>query len=356
MSASFVLFIIAMGQAVFFALVVLLLFVSRSRNKRRARQAALAASQVAEPLREWVLGTGRVARVAMTLRRLSPQDALEQVTVAVATKLAPEQLAELARALRGERWVRRVLARSSSRWWWRRLDAARLLGVVAGVRDRMLLRRLLEDRHPAVQAAATACLTRLGDSELLTHVLDGLHTRSSVVRVFQLGVLGQTWKETMPALLHRLRPDAPIAKLNVWITLAESLGNPDCLAALVALRDHPVAQVRISTARALRRYFHADTARVLREMIGDDDWRVRAQAARSLGTIGAAAAVPELTRALEDRSWWVRFRAALALAQLGEPGRRALRAARELSDRYAADMAVMVSGLSDGAVVELAEA
>jgi HEAT repeat protein len=189
----------------------------------------------------------------------------------------------------------------------------------------------------------------------VSHVLDALHTRSAVVRVFQLGVLRQTWKETVPALLRRLRPGAPVAKLEVWITLAESLGNPDCLAALVALRMHPVAQVRISTARALRRYFHADAAGVLREMIADDDWRVRAQAARSLGAIGAAGAVPDLTRALEDRSWWVRFRAALALAQLGEPGRRALRVARELPDRYAADMAVMVSGLSDGAVVELAE-
>ena len=56
------------------------------------------------------------------------------------------------------------------------------------------------------------------------------------------------------------------------------------------------------------------------------------------------------------RAWWVRFRSALALAQLGEVGRRALRAARDRPDRFAADMAAMVSGLSDGAVVELAEA
>jgi hypothetical protein len=52
----------------------------------------------------------------------------------------------------------------------------------------------------------------------------------------------------------------------------------------------------------------------------------------------------------------VRFRCALSLALLGEAGRRALRAARERSDRYAADMAKLVSGLSDGAVIELAEA
>jgi HEAT repeat protein len=114
--------------------------------------------------------------------------------------------------------------------------------------------------------------------------------------------------------------------------------------------------MRISAARAIRRYMHPDAEAVLRDMMRDTDWRVRAQAARGLGTIGATEAVADLSSALADRSWWVRFRSALALAQLGELGRRALRIARERPDRFAADMASMVSGLSDGAVMELAEA
>ena len=356
MSDSVVLLAVALSQAAFFALLVLLVFINRARRVRRARRAALAASQVAEPLRNWVLGSAKVSDVAAALRALKPADALEQITAAVASRLAPEQLAELARTVREERWVRRLLRQSSSRWWWRRLDAARLLAVVASLRDRALLLRLLEDPHPAVQAAATSCLTRLGDSVLIDHVLDTLHTRCAIVRVFQLGMLRNAGRETVPALLRRIRPDAPVAKLEAWITLAESLGEPRCLAALLELRHHPLVQVRISTARGLRGYYHADAAAALGEMMRDDDWRVRAQAARSLGSIGARDAVPALTQALEDRAWWVRFRAALALAQLDEPGRRALREARSLTDRYAADMAAMVSGLSDGAVVELAEA
>ena len=351
-----VIVILAIGQAVFFALLVLLVFVNRSRRVRRAGRAAAAKIHVAAPLQQWVLGNAKAADVAMVLRRLAPHDALDQLTLAVVSKVAPERLAELARALREERWVRRLLAQSSSRWWWRRLDAARILAVVGGLRDGTLLRRLLADRHPAVQATATLCLTRVADSSIVDQVLDTLHTRSPVVRVFQLGVMRQIWKDTVPSLLRRLVPTAPVAKLEVWITLAESLGDVRCFAALLALRDHPIAQVRISVARALRRYVHPDAAATLREMITDDDWRVRAQAARALGGFGDAAAVPVLTRALTDRSWWVRFRAALALSQLGEAGRQALRVARDLPDRYAGDMAAMVSGLSAGAVVELAEA
>jgi hypothetical protein len=56
-----------------------------------------------------------------------------------------------------------------------------------------------------------------------------------------------------------------------------------------------------------------------------------------------------------DTGWWVRYRAALALAQLGEPGRAALRALRAGPDRMARDMATLVSGLPLGMVAELGE-
>jgi hypothetical protein len=187
-------------------------------------------------------------------------------------------------------------------------------------------------------------------------VLDTLHTRPPIVRVFQLRVLRENWKHTVPALLERLVPVAPMAKLQVWITLAENIADLRCLAPLIAFSNHPVVEMRISAARAMRRYVHPDAEAVLREMMHDSDWRVRAQAARGLGTVGASDAIADLSFALADRSWWVRFRSALSLAQLGEVGRRALRLARERPDRFAADMAAMVSGLSDGAVVELAEA
>jgi len=351
-----VILLVAIIQGAFFALLLLLLFVSRARRAHLSRAAARAADKVAEPFQRWLLGRGTAADVANVLRRLPERDALDQLTIHVAPRAAPEHLAQLARSLREDRWVRHILSQSTSRWWWRRLDAARLLAVVGSLRDRALVRELLGDPHPAVQASASTCLTRVGDYALVEHVLDTLHTRPPIVRVFQLRILRETWRHTVPALLQRLVPVAPMAKLQVWIALAESLADPQCLLPLLVLRNHPAAEMRIAAARALRRYVHPESEEVLREMMRDDDWRVRAQAARGLGAVGAAQAVPDLSEALSDRSWWVRFRSALALAQLGEAGRRALRAARDRSDHYAADMASMVSGLSDGAVVELAEA
>jgi hypothetical protein len=60
--------------------------------------------------------------------------------------------------------------------------------------------------------------------------------------------------------------------------------------------------------------------------------------------------------AVHDSDWNVRYHASLALTQLGEPGRTALRALRADSDRYVADVATLITGLSDGALREAVDA
>jgi HEAT repeat protein len=75
------------------------------------------------------------------------------------------------------------------------------------------------------------------------------------------------------------------------------------------------------------------------EALSSEVWAVRAQAAKSLGALGAADALAPLERCLSDRAWWVRANAARALRELGDPGIEVLRRAVEHDDRYAADRA-----------------
>ena len=356
MTESLVLGVIVVAQSAFFALLVVLLIAARARGGARARGEAAAAADAAEPLRHWLVGTGSAIRVGTAFRKLPPDLAREHI-IRVAARLAPSQLAELTRVLRSESWVVRTVARARSIFWWRRLEAARLLAVVAAPRDRMTVRRLVADRHPAVQAAATNCLTRLDDEGLIADVVERLPERSPAVRLFQAEVLRATWRLAARPLLRRLQMRGPAPRLEVWIQLAEAIGEPQCLAAVAELHRHPDAAVRAAVARALRRFPHPNTAAALAERIADPEWRVRAEAARSLGAIASVEAVPLLAKALSDRAWTVRFRAALALAELGAPGRGALEAAAARpDDPYARDMAVMVGALSDGTVAELGAA
>jgi HEAT repeat protein len=356
MTESVVLSVIALAQAAFFALLVVLLVAARARGQARARRDAAAVLHSAEPLRHWLVGTGSAVRVGSAFRRLPPEMAREQV-ILISARVAPSQLHELTRVLRSESWVVRTITRARSIFWWRRLEAARLLAVVAAPRDKLTVRRLIADRHPAVQSAATNCLTRLDDEGLIADVIDRMPDRSPAVRLCQAEVLRSVWRLAARPLLRRLQTRAAPQRLEVWIQVAEAIGDPQCLAAAAALHRHPDSSVRAAVARALRRFPHPNTSAALAERIVDPEWRVRAEAARSLAAVASTDAVPLLARALSDRAWNVRLRAALALAELGEPGRQALDAAAKLpDDPYARDMAIMVSALADGTVAELGAA
>ena len=239
--------------------------------------------------------------------------------------------------------------------WWRRAEAARRAGDIARLGDRELLYTLLDDVHAAVQSDATSSLETLLDAPAVGHLLDRLPERPMAVRLQQHALLARALPLTTSALMQRLAPDASPRRLKSWIALVETLESAALFARVGSLHSHPDPLIRLSVARALKRHRDPEAEEMLLIALRDHDWRVRAVAARSLGTLGNATAVPRLAGGLRDVRWWVRFRCGLALAQLGEEGRRALADARRDADRYAGEMATMIGGLSTASVTELAD-
>jgi HEAT repeat protein len=306
-------------------------------------------------VREWLVGQGSLEAVRVALDTLSPTTARYTALTIGRKNLPPEMRHQFAEVIRDRPWVRSGLRHIDSPWWWRRLDTARLLADLGTHEDEHYVRRLLRDRHPAVRAAATTCLRRVANAAIIEVVLDELPAQPVVVQSYQLMLLREQWQLARDAILPRLSADHTAEQLAHWVLVAEALETPDVLGRVVTLHQHAAPSVRIGVARALKKYFHPDSVRVLLTLLDDADWRVRAQAARSLGVLRDGLAVEPLAHRLTDPAWWVRFRSALALSQLGEPGRAALRAARDKPDRFAANMAVLVSGLSSGSIIELVE-
>jgi len=288
------------------------------------------------------------------LRAVVTRDIMYEQIVSALDRVPLDQRVLFVKMLRNESWMHRALEESTSRFWWRRLAAARLLAIVGDARDRTDMRRLIGDTHPAVQSVGTTCLLRYADNDLISQVLDGLTTRTPAVQAYQVNVLRQRDALVVPLLLKRIRADAPPAKLNAYIDVARALDSRDCFERVASLSIHQNAEVRIAVARALRNSRSEMSVIKLLSMLRDTDWRVRAQAARGLGLMHDERAVKELSRAITDPAWWVRFRAGLSLAMLGEAGRAALEDARTLPDRFGSDMAIFVSGLSDASIAELA--
>src|SRR2546422_9111230 len=113
----------------------------------------------------WVLGQGQSDDVLRALARI-PAALASDALVSWSARIVSERWQELARGLEHQWWARLVRASSRSVRWWKRLDAARFLSVVATPRDVGRVLRLLRDSHPAVQIAAATTLER-GDSQLL---------------------------------------------------------------------------------------------------------------------------------------------------------------------------------------------
>jgi HEAT repeat protein len=291
--------------------------------------------------------------VVAALRRASGNDAPQALVWLGMERVRTAERSALAEMLRAEPWVRQSISGARSLLWWKRLAAARTLSLLATESDRLTIMRLLSDRHPAVQSAATACLSRYADAELLVRIIDGLSAASPAVRVYQLGVLRGYAALAGPMLLERIRPDAPPHKLYAYIHAAAELQDPECMARVADLSTHPHPEVRVAVARVLRSRTGDGMHVKLLSLLRDPDWRVRAQAARGLSSVIDERTVQELARALTDPNWWVRFRAGLALAAMGPTGRAALADARTNADRYARDMAMLVIGLSDASVAEL---
>ncbi len=347
---------IALVQIVFLVVLTFFLVTVRIRFHRRARAVAAAQATVQPIVRQWLMGVSEAEDVRDVLASLAPSVARD-VAIRFSRAALPDAKARvLAVLVRYDPWYRDAIEASRSLFWWRRLEAVRLIAELGTRADEGVVRTLLLDRHVAVRVGASAALRKVSTPKLIELVLDGFPDQPPVARSYQLLMLRDQWRVARDALLPRLTAASTALALPHWLHIAEALGLPELLDAAATLAGHSSPSVRLAVARALRGYFHPTTPTVLGALLTDTDWRVRAQAARSLGVLGDPAATSALAQCLTDPHWWVRFRSALSLCQLGEPGRRTLRAMRDGSDPYASQMASMVSGLSPGSVLELTEA
>lgn len=357
MNLLYVLGVIAVAQMIFVVALAVFVLLRRERLARRGAQVQSGRAVLSKPLAQWLVGASSVDHLADQLAVLPRPSALAFAAEICDTRVPPDQRAGFGAALRGARAMQWALAGAQSWRWWRRLDAARALGIVGTRADAGVLERLLDDTHPAVRLAATQALAAVDEPRLVRTAVARYPREALAVRLFTTNTLRAVWQHAEAPLRECLAtPGAAARDLSGWLGLAESLNLPSLRPAITALGTHADPEVRVAVARALRRYPHAESVTVLRMLVDDPQDFVRAGAAQALGALHASEALPQLERRLTDRSWWVRFRCALALAMLGEPGRAALRRARESSDRLARDMAVLTSGLSDGAVLELADA
>lgn len=355
MTGLAVLTVIGLVQGAFLVLLVVFLGVRRQVQRIRAVSADATLTGLNEPLAAWLAGTGTVHDFVAALRYLPGRSAVGVAGNLARTAIPDGHRATLALALREEPWVRRAIGHAASSQWGHRLEAARCLALAGTPADAAVLEALLNDARPAVAIAAITALPRVADEALVARVVDRLATLPGTVVRYLHGSLREMRPLVEPVLVTRLMAVAPSRALARWAALAGVLELPLALERVAMLAEHPDPRVREAVAQAIRRVPRKRSADILLGMLHDPDADVRAAAAHGLGELASGSAIPALMQVVHDASWIVRLRATLALTQLGEPGRTAVRALRSDVDPYVADMATLIAGLGDGALLDMVE-
>jgi HEAT repeats len=344
--------VVAIVQGILLGGLIVLIILNRWFRLRRSTRLNPRREAIDASMRRWAAGTTPLAGVLVGLSRLPVPLAIDAL-VKWSARVPGERWRQLAQALEHHWWARLVRTNSTSARWWKRLETARFLSVVATPKDVSRLTQLINDPHPAVHVAAVASLERMENTSLTLAALDRLPRLAPTVQAYYAAMLLRSRPVVIEHLQKRLRSteDPALPRLAEF---AARLGEPALRERLTALADHADPEVRIQSARALGSFPHRESVAALKRLATDDAWAVRAQAVRSLGMIADVSTLPLVKAGLRDTEWWVRLRAALALMRFAAAGRNALLEAEIGPDAFARAMAQLVLGLPAQALAEFA--
>lgn len=350
MSADF-LIALSLLQAGLLVVVVTGLLIGHAASVRRQRRREGELAVVRDALRRFLSRTLLADEAILILDRIST-GSLSAFLHEFSARTADHDSEAVFELLSRTRWHRRIMAHARSRFWWRRLGAARAIATIARVEHLMVVHELVNDEVPAIWLAAASALERLPSPALASAILDRAIAGHAVGRNHLIEVLAASRTMVLPVLIDRLRAPADDAELRALLDLGTLLGYPTLLPHVIPYAMSSNMEIRVATATCLRNFPHPQTTNALRRLLTDRSWQVRARAAASLGGVGAVEAIDDLLLSLCDPNWWVRLRSAIALRLIGPAGISALaRVDREI-DPYAFDMAHYVLELGDGAMAE----
>jgi HEAT repeat protein len=223
----------------------------------------------------------------------------------------------------------------------RRLRAAVALAEIGDKSAAPAMVRHLTDREPDIRIESARGLARLKWTQAIDDIVARFAIEDTPVRArFADSLVGFGTRATWPLLAyirvnHRSEDAGPALALRTVGRLRE-LAAADPIHDVLA--ESPSLEVTIAAIEALGDIASPDSARRLQTLLGDSRWQVSAKAAAALGKVSDPSSIPVLSAALRDASFWVRRNAASALARIPE-GHKALYAALDDDDRYAADAA-----------------
>lgn len=233
-----------------------------------------------------------------------------------------------------------------SRNWEKRLPAAERLGYLGNHDTSDDLVAALKDEVLVVRFAAARSLVALHSAAAVEPILLAFDVPGELNERRTAEIIAEMGDAAVPPLLAVLQSNGDKYSDSVINVASRVLGMLRAGAAttpLAALLSHQDYRVRLNAVRSLGTIGDRSVLPAVAKLAGDPSWEVRNVVMQAIGKLQGEGEVQRLVAALADQAWWVRFSAAQALFSLGQPGIEALQqAARAAADRYAREMSMQV--------------
>jgi hypothetical protein len=238
-----------------------------------------------------------------------------------------------------------------SRFWWRRLEGARLFTLLKA--GESIVPLLFLDYHPIVRAQAAEWAADHPSAANIDSLLSLLSDANPLCRFTAQDSLLRMGSVVIEPLARYLFLHSG-QQIEAALQVAAGLADLDFLAPALALCQDESPQVRTLAATLVGAVGGIVGVDALTTLLTDGCPEVRAAAAQALGKLHHWPAAARLASLLRDPTWIVRQAAGLALRALGAPGQLFLRRLCTDSDAYAMDMARQILDLpAEGEVVGL---
>jgi len=323
-----------------------LLVVHHGITSTRRRRRALRVER-ATPLLASSIGTGAKLQAAIIESRREHGDWATSVVLREARReIRGERADQVSVALTEMGEVARLRRLLGSRQDWRRVQAARELGQCGGDEARDALAEASRDPVHEVRRAAREGLLADGRRESIEVAVASYRADDTP---------GTSWRRSFHARLAMVAPETLAASLaNGELSgseeklALEALGEARYAQALPLARArlaHADPEIRATAARVVGKLGDRGSTAELRRLLSDDEWYVRAAAAKAFEMVEVDdATFRALRERLSDQVWWVRANAAHALAQRGERGVESLLDAVQGTDAFSRDIGLAALG------------
>jgi len=322
----------AVAELIMVGLQVLVLCAQMLRMERRRRLRLRLAAALEDALMDAAFsGVERVFWVR--LARRWPRDVVRELLSDHLLRASGDYLVGLRAIYRALGFLEEDLGYLRSRIRRRRVLALRHLHRVAGSDEVPALLATRGDEH-VVRVMAVQVMARVGSPEDMVGLLRDLRLPQRLMEQPIGGMLHHMPALQLEALLrHWGELVCPAVRRLVLVTAARTTPAA-CLSTVAVAASSRLPEDRIGAAVAAGLLPPRFGVPWLVELLSDEAWQVRAQAAAALGSSADPLAAAPLETVLGDMEFWVRRNAAEALVRLGADGRRRLItvAARSRSD------------------------